>query len=432
MAKKANGKTSGRAEAKGSTGKAATAKKPSKSGKKPAGRSTPTTQVQGRAPRGEEASSGRNPPPRGSTGTYALSGVDMHHEGSAMAGLLGWVRATFEQRPKGSVGHVVVDVGYFASVIALGANMGLAVSADGVGTKLLVAQLAERYDTVGVDLIAMNVNDLICVGAEPLTLLDYVAVERLDGPMLTAIGKGLHDGAVEARITISGGELAQIGAMLKGAVPGRAFDLAAVAVGLVPLDRVNLGQEVRPGDVVVGLASNGIHSNGLSLARRVLIDQAGLSVHDPLPGGGRQTIGEALLAPTRIYVRPVLEMLRDPRLQVTALAHITGGGFLNMARIQAPCGYVIDRLPETPAVFRAIQQVGALSDAEVHGAFNMGVGFTVTVRPDGAERVLEIARNHGVPAWIIGKAVESEVHRITLPGVGLESDDEGDAFRPTS
>lgn len=381
------------------------------------------------APRSPSKATKKRPAP--AAPTYAQAGVDLEHEGSAMAGLLGWVRKTFEQRPAGAAGHVAVDVGYFASVVALGGNLGLAVSADGVGTKLLVAQLMERYDTVGIDLVAMNVNDLICVGAEPLTLLDYIAVERLDAAMLTAIGKGLHDGAVEAGVTISGGELAQIGAMLRGARPGRAFDLAAVAVGTVPLDRVNLGQHVREGDVVVGLASNGIHSNGLSLARRALLEEAGLAPHDPLPGAKGLTVGEALLAPTRIYVRPICELLRDPRgAEVTALAHITGGGYLNMARIAAPCGYVLDRLPPVPPVFRAIADAGEVSPAEMWAAYNMGVGFTVTVRPGGEARVLEVARSHGIPAWVIGRAVPSDVRRITLPEVGLESDDEADTFRP--
>lgn len=363
--------------------------------------------------------------------TYAAAGVDLQSEGSAMAGLLGWVRKTYEQRPAGTPGHVAVDVGYFASVVALGGNLGLAVSADGVGTKLLVAQLMERYDTVGIDLVAMNVNDLICVGAEPLTLLDYIAVERLDGKLLTALGKGLHEGAAQAGVTISGGELAQIGAMLRGARPGRAFDVAAVAVGTVPLDRVNTGRDVREGDVVVGLGASGIHSNGLSLARRALLDDGGLSLDDPLPGAKGVSVGEALLTPTRIYVRPVLELLKDPRgAEVTALAHITGGGFLNMARIAAPCGYVLDRLPPVPAIFKAIAQAGAVGPAEMWAAYNMGVGFTITVRPGGEERALAVTRAHGVPAWVIGRAVASDVRRITLPGVGLESDDDADAFRP--
>jgi phosphoribosylformylglycinamidine cyclo-ligase len=375
----------------------------------------------------------KTPSKNGDAPTYAQTGVDLAGEGSAMAGLLGWVRKTFEQRPPGMTGNVVVDVGYFASVVTLGHGLGLAVSADGVGTKLLVAQLLDRYDTVGIDLVAMNVNDLICVGAEPITLLDYIAVERLHGPTLTAIGKGLHDGAAQAGVTISGGELAQIGAMLKGAKPGKAFDLAAVAVGIVPLDRVNLGQDVRPGDVVVGLASSGIHSNGLSLARKALLDEGGLSLDDPLPGAKGVTVGAALLEPTRIYVRPIIEALREPRgAVITALAHITGGGFLNMARIAAPCGYRLDRLPPVPAIFTAIGDAGKISPGELYAAYNMGVGFTVTVRPGGEERILEAAKAHGIKAWIIGEAVASEVHRITLPKVGLESDDEADTFRPIS
>ncbi|MBX3470746.1 MAG: phosphoribosylformylglycinamidine cyclo-ligase [Planctomycetes bacterium] len=408
---------------KTSGGAKAAARRPAAASKKPA----PKSKTSAPKPSAPKPSAPKKTP----AASHAEAVVDLAGEASAMAGLLGWVRKTFEQRPAGTPGHVAVDVGYFASVVALGGNLGLAVSADGVGTKLLVAQLLDRYDTVGIDLVAMNVNDLICVGAEPLTLLDYIAVERLDGKMLTALGKGLHDGAAQAGVTISGGELAQIGAMLRGARPGRAFDVAAVAVGTVPLDRVCTGQDVREGDVVVGLASSGIHSNGLTLARRALLDDAGLSPGDPLPGARGVTVGDALLEPTRIYVRPVLELLKDPRgAQVTALAHITGGGFLNMTRIAAPCGYVLDALPRVPPIFTAIAEAGAVGPAEMWAAYNMGVGFTITLRPGGEERALEVARAHGIPAWVIGRAVTSEQRRITLPGVGLESDDEGDVFRP--
>jgi phosphoribosylformylglycinamidine cyclo-ligase len=352
--------------------------------------------------------------------TYAHAGVDVEGERAALAGLIAWVRKTQALRPAGAAGHMALDVGYFASVVELPGGVGLAVSADGVGTKLLVAQLAGRYDTVGIDLVAMNVNDLICVGAEPIALLDYVAIERLDGPMLEAIGKGLHDGAVQANCVIAGGELAQIGAMLRGAVPGKAFDLAAVAVGLVPLDRVNVGAAVRPGDVVVGLASSGIHSNGLSLARGALLERAGLALDDPLPGDPRQTVGQALLEPTRIYVKPVLELLRDPAVEVTALANITGGGFRNLARVRARCGYVLDALPPVPAVFRAIQAAGQVAPADMYHAYNMGVGFCVTVRPAGAARVVEVARAHGIEAWPLGRAIDSPERRISLPAVGLD------------
>jgi phosphoribosylformylglycinamidine cyclo-ligase len=360
--------------------------------------------------------------------SYAASGVDTHGEGAALAGLLGWVRKTFANRPAPGVGSVASDVGYFASVIRITDSLGLAVAADGVGTKLLVAQLAGRYDTVGVDLVAMNVNDLVCVGAEPITLLDYVAVEGLDPEMLEQLGRGLHDGAAQAGVAIPGGELAQIGAMLRGAVPGKAFDLAAVALGTVPLDGINLGADVQPGDLVVGLASSGIHSNGLSLARTALLERAGLGLDDPLPGAEGTSVGQALLEPTRIYVKPALELLRDPGLEVTALAHITGGGFQNMGRIKAPCGYVLDALPPVPPVFTAIQAAGEVPLTDLYEAYNMGVGFTVTVRPGGEQRAIEIARGHGIDAWVIGRAVASEQRTITLPGVGLVST--ADGFAP--
>ncbi len=350
--------------------------------------------------------------------SYAASGVDVTGEGAALAGLLSWVRKTFDQRPPGTAGHVAVDVGYFASVLTLTKDLGLAVSADGVGTKLLVAQLANRYEGVGIDLVAMNVNDLICVGAEPIALLDYVAVEALDGPMLEGIGKGLHDGAVQAGITIAGGELAQIGAMLRGAVPGKAFDLAAVALGTVSPSKVNLGADVRPGDLVMGLASSGIHSNGLSLARSSLLERAGLSVSDPLPGGGGQSVADALLEPTRIYVKLVLELLAQDGLEITALAHITGGGFHNMARIKAPCGYVLDHLPEPQPVFKAIQEAGDVAQGDMYAAYNMGTGFTLTVRPGGEDAVIEVAKRHGIDAWVLGKATDSAEHTIELSGVG--------------
>ena len=356
---------------------------------------------------------------------YAAAGVDVHGEEAALAGLLGYVRQTFANRPPGAVGHVALDVGYFASVLRMTADLGLAVAADGVGTKLLVAQMAGRYDGVGIDLIAMNVNDLVCVGAEPFALLDYVAVEVLDEPMLTAIGAGLHAGAAQAGICIAGGELAQIGAMLRGAVPGKAFDLAAVALGTVSLDRVNTGAAVREGDVVVGLASSGIHSNGLSLARRALLEKAGLALDAPLPGGAGETVADALLEPTRIYVKPALELLRDEAVEVTALAHITGGGFKNMARIAAECGFVLDALPEVPAVFRAIGEVGGVPATDLYAAYNMGVGFTVTCRPGGEARAIEVAARHGVEAWVIGRAVASPERRVTLPGAGISIGPEG-------
>jgi len=359
---------------------------------------------------------------------YASAGVDVGGEHAALAGLLGHVKGTFAHRPPGSVGHVETGVGYFASVLRLNDQLGLAVAADGVGTKLLVAQLCERYDTVGIDLVAMNVNDLVCVGAEPISLLDYVAVEALDEAMLTELGAGLAEGAAQAGCAIAGGELAQIGAMLRGARPGKAFDLAAVALGTVALDQVNLGAAVQPGDVVVGWASSGIHSNGLSLARKALLAEDGSGWDQPLPGGGGETIGDALLEPTRIYVKPALELLRDEGVEVSALAHITGGGYGNMNRIAAACGYELPNLPEPPAIFRAIEEATKAPRSELYPAFNMGVGFTVTVRPGGEDAALAVAERYGFPAWVLGEAVESAERVITLPSVGLRIDPSG--FQP--
>src|SRR5512134_4042712 len=195
--------------------------------------------------------------------TYSSAGVNTVKEEAALAGLLTWVGKTLafgRHRP-------ALDFGYFASVLDLGNGTGLALSTDGVGTKLLVAEMLDRYDTVGIDCVAMNVNDLLCIGAEPLAMLDYIAVQEADPQMLEAIGKGLYEGARQANISIPGGEIAQVRELIQGVREGRGFDLAGACVGTVPMDRIIVGQDIRPGDVVIGLRSSGIHSNGLTLAR---------------------------------------------------------------------------------------------------------------------------------------------------------------------
>lgn len=354
--------------------------------------------------------------------SYGQAGVDVAREEKALSGLLGWARRTFELRRKGEPGASVLDIGYFANVIEIAPNLGLAVSADGVGTKLLVAQLADRYDTIGIDLVAMNVNDLICLGAEPVALLDYLAVEDPEPRLLDEIGKGLYQGCLQARITLPGGELAQIGSMLRGAVPGKAFDIGGFVVGLVPLDKINTGKDVRQGDVVIGLLSSGLHSNGFSLARKALLEKGGLGVQDRPPELGGATLGAVLLEPTRIYVKPVLELLRTPGLRIGALANITGDGFLNMARIEAPMGFVLDRLPEPPPIFELVRKKGGISLEEQYLAFNMGVGFTITVGPESEKQVLDVAKKHGFPAQTIGHVVTDPRRRIQLPKVGLVGD----------
>ena len=207
---------------------------------------------------------------------YRTAGVDNVGEVGALQALGDRVRRTFNfAGAPGQPGAVQLDLGYFANVIDIGGGMGMAISTDGVGTKLLVAEMLEKYDTVGIDCVAMNVNDVLCVGARPITLVDYIAVERVDAAVLSAVADGLLRGAELAGVSSPGGEFAQVREMVRGIRPGSGFDIVGTAVGLVPLDRVIVGDAIADGDVVIGLASAGIHSNGLTLARKALFDAAG-------------------------------------------------------------------------------------------------------------------------------------------------------------
>src|SRR5579872_6695603 len=205
--------------------------------------------------------------------TYDAAGVNSAGEETALVQLGRWINQTFHFNPA----KPLLPLGYFANVLELSGDMGLAISTDGVGTKLLVAQMLGRYDTVGIDCIAMNVNDVLCVGAEPIAIVDYMAVQAMKPELLKELGKGLYEGARQARVAIPGGEIAQVREMIKGEQDDNGFDLVATCVGTVPLDRIIVGRDVEPGDVVVGLRSTGIHSNGLTLARNVLFRQAGFS-----------------------------------------------------------------------------------------------------------------------------------------------------------
>ena len=328
--------------------------------------------------------------------------------------LLKWVRDTERFRDGAESGESALDVGYFANVIRLTSDMGLAMTTDGVGTKVLIAEMLERYDTIGIDCVAMNVNDIICVGAEPVSMLDYIAIEKANPQVLDSIGKGLHEGARQAGVNIVGGEISQMGEIIRGAREGTGLDLIGMCIGLIRLADVNVGQDVRPGDVIIGLKSSGIHSNGLTLARKALLEQGKLEVDTHLHVLGR-TVGEELLEPTRIYVREVMELLKA-RVPIKALVNITSDGFLNLTRIKPDVSFEIRDLPEEQPVFRLIQESGNVSDAEMYHVFNMGIGFCI-IAPNDRSIVSDIhavVRAHGGESYEIGHVLDDAQRKVWI------------------
>jgi phosphoribosylformylglycinamidine cyclo-ligase len=357
--------------------------------------------------------------------SYRVSGV-LDNAQLGLSALLKWVNATSQFRATG-VGRRVVDVGFFASVVAITDTLGLALCTDGVGSKVLVAEMLDRWDTIGIDCVAMNVNDAICVGAEPVSFLDYIAIEGATPERLEQIARGLYRGAELAGVSIVGGEISQIPEIIKGHRPGSGLDLVGMCAGIVPLDRVILGQHVAPGDVVVGVHSSGVHSNGFTLARKALFETGGLAPDQHMSELGA-TVGEELLRPTDIYVRPVMELLNVRRLPVRALVNITGDGLLNLTRIQAAVGFRLDALPEPQPIFGLIQRLGRVPDSEMYRVFNMGIGFCIVVPDDAGviRAVTETFASHRLAASVIGRVVADDRRRVFLPKQGLTG--EGNEF----
>jgi len=322
---------------------------------------------------------------------YAKAGVDQTAADSAVAGLVKALGAIELGRPS----LQVPLPGHYASVIKLDERSGIALSTDGVGTKLLVAEELGRFDTVGIDCVAMNVNDVICVGAEPLAMLDYIAVQRAEPTVCEEIGAGLARGAELAGVEIPGGELAQLGELVSS------VDVSGACFGTVALDAIVDGSAVRPGDSVLGLPSSGIHSNGYTLARSAL---AGIPLDDERLG---RPLGDVLLEPTEIYVKPILELLRS-EVEVRGLAHITSGGLGNLLRLAAEVGYEIDDpLPPAP-IFELIQERGEVPAEEMYDVFNMGCGFCVVVPPADEAAALELLSRYYAEAKRVGRALEGE------------------------
>ncbi|HIP17316.1 MAG TPA: phosphoribosylformylglycinamidine cyclo-ligase [Methanothermococcus okinawensis] len=328
--------------------------------------------------------------------TYKDSGVDIYKEDKIIRALTSQItfKRTDDLKPSEEL------KGHYAGAIEFG-DYYLVLCTDGVGSKMIIAEMANKFDTVPIDMIGMNVNDAICIGAEPVALVDYMAVEDINEEIARDIGKGLNEGLKEANISLIGGETATLPDMVKG------IDIAGTVLAIVKKDKIITGKDIKEGDLIIGLRSSGIHSNGLSLARKVFFEIGNMNIHSKLSYG--KTIGEELLIPTRIYVKPVLEMIR--KLNIKGLAHITGGGFRKLKRLNKDVVYLIDNLPEILPIFQEIQRIGNVPDEEMFRTFNMGIGFCVIVDKKDSERVIEIANNYNIPAYVIGKVVnEVEVN----------------------
>ena len=348
---------------------------------------------------------------------YAGAGVDTAEADAGVAAIV----SVLSRIETGSPSRVVDLPGHFAAVLRLDPRLGLAFCTDGVGTKVVVAEQAGRLDTVGIDCVAMNVNDLVCVGAEPIAVVDYLAVEQADPARLAAIAEGLREGAQQAGVEIPGGELAQVPELIKGHPSPGGFDLCASAVGTVALDSVIDGSAISEGDTLIGMPSSGLHSNGLTLAREVLLGEGSLDDRPERLGG--KSIADVLLEPTVIYVRAVLDLLRSD-LQPSGLFHITGGGLLNLLRLGSGVGYRIDDPLPAPPVFGLIAETAGIDAAEMHEVFNMGCGFAVTIPSSQADEAVSLLAGHHPGTRVIG-TVTARTGLVEVPSLAIEGDSSG-------
>jgi phosphoribosylformylglycinamidine cyclo-ligase len=324
--------------------------------------------------------------------TYRAAGVDVGKVRMAQKSIGEIISATHRMI---ATGKVVSGFGHYAGLIKIGSEL-LALHSDGVGTKVLVAQLMKKFDTVGIDCIAMNVNDVICVGAQPVGFVDYVALKQPNERLLQEIAKGLVDGARQSQMAIVGGETAVLPDIIAGDNEN-AFDLAGMVMGVVKGKPV-LGGAIKPGDIILGVESSGLHSNGYTLARKVLLSK--YSVDDNAEHLV-QTVGEELLIPTRIYVRPVMEILKK-KIGVHGLANITGGSFTKLPRLNGRVRYDLDGLPEPTGIFRQIQVDGEIDGKEMYRTFNMGIGFCVVAPKKSADDIVGIFAKYKMHCKAIG------------------------------
>lgn len=331
--------------------------------------------------------------------TYAQAGVDIDKKSRSISALVGHLKFKRE-----GLGAPIDLPGHFTGLIDFG-DYALTLCTDGVGTKLLVADAMRKWDTVGIDCIAMNVNDTICVGSEPIGFVDYIAIDRPDKKVTSEVGKGLERGAILSNMTVVGGEIAVLPELVKG------FDLAGTCLGMVKKEEIITGDAIKPGDALIGLPSSGIHSNGLTLARRIF-EENGIGYRENVKGL-RRSVGMELLEPTTIYVRQVLKLI--DRFDVKGMANITGGGLRNLIRLKKGIGFEIEDPMKPNPIFDVMQELGNVTDNEMYQTFNMGMGYCMVVPERESSHVVKAA---GKGAKVVGHAVRSD--RISVPGLALK------------
>ena len=333
--------------------------------------------------------------------SYKDAGVDIDAANQSVDMIKKWVGMT--NRPE-----VLTEIGSFGGLFALDTarykEPVLVSGTDGVGTKLIIAQMTGISDTVGIDLVAMCVNDILVHGAEPLFFLDYIAVGQLKPELIESLVKGVSQGCLQAGCALIGGETAE----MPGLYGADEYDLAGFAVGVVERSKIIDGKKVNEEDVIIALPSTGIHSNGYSLARKVLLERAGLKMDDHIEELGK-TLGEELLTPTRIYVKTILALL--DKVEINGMAHITGGGIVeNLQRILPQgMGAVIDtsQVPILP-IFDLLQNLGQITKEEMYRTFNMGIGYVLVISPDKFSAALKHLRDNGEKPIIIGRITSQE------------------------
>lgn len=344
-----------------------------------------------------------------SSEAYKEAGVDIAAGNEAVERMKKHVKRTF--RPE-----VMTDLGGFGGLFGLNKDKYeepvLVSGTDGVGTKLKIAFAMDKHDTIGVDAVAMCVNDIVVQGAEPLFFLDYLACDKVIPEKIEAIVKGIADGCEQSGCALIGGETAE----MPGMYSEGEYDIAGFTVGIVDKKKIIDGSAIAPGDVVIGLASSGVHSNGFSLVRKLLLEKQGYALTDALDELGGETLGAALLAPTKIYVKSVLKLIEE--VQVKGMAHITGGGFIENIPRMLPANVNVNieygTWPILP-IFNLMQSKGNISNRDMFTTFNMGIGMVIVVPAAQAEQALALANAQGEQAYRIGTVTAGD-KAVTFTG----------------